>query len=63
MTTYRAYRVDRRRHIRSAEWIEAPNDSAAKSQAADLCEEGTPKIELWQAKRLVDEIDCDEDAA
>ena len=62
MATYRAYRVDSRRHIRSAEWLEAPNDEAAKDQAEELCEEGAPTIELWQAARLVDEIDCaDED--
>lgn len=62
MTTYRAYRLDARRHIQSGEWLEAPSDSAAKEQAADLCDEGTPLVELWQAARLVDEIECgDED--
>jgi len=62
MVTYRAYRIDSRRHIRSAEWLDAPNDAAAKDQAEELCEEGAPTIELWQAARLVDEIDCaDED--
>jgi len=61
MATYRAYRVDKRRHIRSAEWLDAPNDDAAKDQAEELCEEGAPTIELWQATRLVDEIDCEED--
>jgi hypothetical protein len=58
MTTYRAYRVDSRRHIMNAQWLEAPNDEAAKDQAEDLCEEGAPTIELWQSTRLVDEIDC-----
>jgi len=62
MATYRAYRVDNRRHIKSAEWLDAPSDAAAKDQAEELCEEGAPTIELWQAARLVDEIDCaDED--
>jgi hypothetical protein len=62
MTTYRAYRVDRRRHILNGQWLEAPNDAEAKEQAGELCEEGAPTIELWQAARLVDEIDCaDED--
>ena len=61
MTTYRAYRVDSRRHIKNAEWIEAPNDAAAKAEAEELCEEGAPVIELWQAARLVDEIECGED--
>jgi hypothetical protein len=61
MTTYRAYRVDERRHIRSAEWLEAPNDAAALEQAGELCEQGLPTIEVWQATRLVDEIECDDD--
>ena len=61
MSTYRAYRVDARRHIKSAEWIEAPADDAAKAEAAELCEEGAPTIELWQSTRLVDEIDCEDD--
>lgn len=61
MATYRAYRVDSRRHIKSAQWLEAPNDAAAKDQAEELCEEGAPTIELWQSTRLVDEIDCDDE--
>lgn len=62
MTTYRAYRVDRRRHIQAAAWIEAPNDDAARVEAKDeLCSDGAPAVELWQATRLVDEIDCKDD--
>jgi hypothetical protein len=61
MTTYRAYRLDRRYRIKSGEWIEAPNDAQAQAQAVELCEEGAPTVELWQAARLVDEIDCEED--
>jgi hypothetical protein len=60
MTTYRAYRVDKRRHILDATWIEAPDDAQARREAADLCEEGAPAVELWQAARLVKEIDCEE---
>ena len=59
MTTYRAYRIDDHRRIKSGQWLEARDDADAKDQAEDLCEEGTPTIELWQAKRLVEEIDCD----
>ena len=62
MPTYRAYRIDRYRHIRNAEWIEAPNDDVATAKAEDLCEEGVPTIELWQATRLVDEIDCEDNS-
>jgi len=60
MTTYRAYRVDRRNHIVNGEWLEASDDAEAKDQAEELCGEGVPTIELWQAARLVDEIDCED---
>jgi hypothetical protein len=61
MATYRAYRIDSRRHIQSAEWIDAPSDAAAAGKAEELCEEGAPTIELWQSTRKVEEIDCDDD--
>jgi hypothetical protein len=61
MAHYRAYRLDRHRHIKSAEWIEAPTDEAAAAKAEDLCEEGAPTIEVWQAARLVDQVDCEDD--
>ena len=60
MTTYRAYRVDRRNRIVNGQWLEASNDAEAVDQAEDLCEEGVPTIELWQATRLVDEIECED---
>jgi len=60
MATYRAYRVDDQRRIKSAEWLEAPNDAAAAEQAEEMCEEGAPTIELWQSTRLVEEIDCED---
>ena len=59
MPSYRAYQVDARKRILSATWVEAANDEQAKEKAAaELCEEDIPHIELWQATRLVDEIDC-----
>jgi hypothetical protein len=63
MTTYRAYRLDSRRHILNGQWLEAPNDAAAVDQAGELCEEGAPTIEVWQATRLVDEVDCEDEAS
>jgi len=60
MPTYRAYRVDRSRHIRGAAWIQADDDQSARAEAEELCQEGAPTIELWQGARLVDDIDCDE---
>lgn len=62
MPTYRAYRLDERRRIITAQWIEASDDAAATSEAReDLCEDGTPAVELWNGTRLVDEIECDDD--
>ena len=64
MPTYRAYRVDHSRHIRAAAWIEAPDDSTAVIEAKDeLCDDSAPVVELWHGKRLVDEIECEDDAA
>ena len=62
MPIYRAYRVDKHRHIRSAEWVDAPTDAAAITEAETLCDPETPVVELWQSARKVEEIDC-EDAA
>jgi hypothetical protein len=62
MTSYRAYRVDAQRRILSASWVDAANDEEAKALAAEeLCDGEIPTVELWQATRLVDEIDCKDD--
>jgi hypothetical protein len=60
MPSYRAYRLDSRHHIRNAEWVEAENDAQALSMAEDLCDPETPTVELWQATRKIEEIDCEE---
>jgi hypothetical protein len=62
MSTYRAYRIDERRRIQSAEWLEAPDDASAKAQAGELCDQDSAKVELWQSTRLVEQIDCDDEA-
>jgi hypothetical protein len=62
MTTYRAYRIDRRNRIVNGQWLEASDDAEAKDQAEELCDEGAPTVELWQATRKVDEIDCEDEA-
>lgn len=62
MTIYRAFRVDRRREIKSGVWVRAQSDAEARTQAADLCEEGAPIVEVWRGDRLVDEVECDPDA-
>jgi hypothetical protein len=61
MPTYRAYHVDSHHRILDGQWLDAPDDAAAVDQAEDLCEEGAPSIEVWQAARLVEEIDCEDD--
>jgi hypothetical protein len=59
MHTYRAYRLDKRKHFRTGRWLDASSDQEAKRQAAQLCEDGTSGVELWKdSKRLV-EINCD----
>ena len=62
MTTYRAYKVDARKRILAAQWVEAADDREARAKAAeDLCEDGIPAVELWQSTRLVDEIVCEDE--
>jgi hypothetical protein len=61
MPTYRAYQLDDRHRIVNGQWLDAPNDAAAVGQAEELCEEGSPGIELWQSTRLVEEIECADD--
>ena len=60
MPTYRAYRLNPRRRIVSGDWLEAYNDRAAAEQAAELCDDATPAVELWQASRKVEEIECED---
>jgi len=62
MTAYRAYRLDSRHRIKSGDWLDATNDADAKAQAAELCDDSVTSIELWQAQRKVEEIECPPDA-
>jgi len=62
MPSYRAYRLDKRHRIVSGEWLNAANDTEAHEKAAELCEDGGgPAVELWEAARFVEEIDCPQD--
>lgn len=63
MPTYRAYRLDGRRRILTGGWLQAENDAEAIAHAADLCDERTDAIELWEASRLVKDVDCAPDDA
>lgn len=63
MPTYRAYRLNPRRRIVTGQWLNAESDAAAIAQAEKLCDEATDGVELWQAARLVTDLDCDDDDA
>lgn len=47
MQTYRAYLAGPNGTIIWAAWIEAPDLPTAERQAAALCNQGTPAVELW----------------
>jgi hypothetical protein len=61
MATYRAFRLDKHREIRTGVWVHAPNDAAAKAKAEELCEDGAPFVEVWRGHRLIDEVECKPD--
>lgn len=61
MSAYRAYRLDKRMRIINGEWLEASDDEAAAEEAAELCDDRSAKIEVWQATRKVGQVDCDDD--
>lgn len=52
MQNYRLYRLDGAGKITSAEWIEAPDDEAARSEARGRATSGS--FELWDKNRLVE---------
>lgn len=62
MPTYRAYRLDARRRILTGGWLQARDDADAIEQAEDLCSPETDTVELWEASRLVKDVDCGDDA-
>jgi hypothetical protein len=60
MPSYRIYQLNAANRIYSAKWIEAPDDASALVMAADHCELGVPRVEVWQGRRLVGRLDCPE---
>jgi hypothetical protein len=52
LPSYRLYRLDGAGKITNAEWLEAPNDDDARSDARVLAA-GT-SFELWENNRLVE---------
>jgi hypothetical protein len=59
MHTYRAYRLDKKKHFKSGCWIAASTDQEARRKAADLCEDGTSGVEVWKDSKRIDEVECD----
>jgi len=51
LQNYRLYRLDGAGRISEAEWVEAADDSEARSKAQAQCRSG--RFELWQRERLV----------
>lgn len=62
MPTYRAYRLDADREFKSGVWVNARNDADAVAQAEELCDPETPFIEVRRADRVIDEIECEDEA-
>jgi len=52
LPTYRLYRLDGAGRINAAEWVDAADDTEARSKA--LAQYPAGRFELWQHKRLVD---------
>ena len=55
---YRIYRLAPTGKITAGEWITAQGDEDARQRAHELCNEITPKVEIWQGGRLVATVDC-----
>ena len=58
MQTYRVYWLDKNGRIRRGDWLEAEDDADAHSKASHLCDDHTESIQVWQAARPVEEIEC-----
>ena len=59
MSSYRVYWLDHKNRITRGEWIEADDDDDAHRRAVELCQEGdADRIQVWQAARPVDDVDC-----
>jgi hypothetical protein len=59
---YRVYKLNLAGRIVSGHWIEAENDGQARVKAHEMCDNATPAVELWQGRRRVALLPCEEDA-
>jgi hypothetical protein len=56
MKIFRAYLQSDAGEITWAAWIEAADEAAASVRAREMCDQGTPRVELWTpAQRASDE--------
>jgi hypothetical protein len=60
---YRAYKLNSHGRIVSGEWIEAESEDRARMLAQAMCDEATPRIELWQGARQIAVLPCRDDEA
>ncbi len=60
MQSYRVYWLDRNGRIKRGDWLDAKDDADAHDKASHLCDDHTDSIQVWQATRPVDEIECRE---
>lgn len=59
MATYRAYVLNPAGKIAWGEWIEAADQAEAEAKAHEMCDQGSPTVELWQGRELLAELPCD----
>jgi hypothetical protein len=62
LQSYRLYRLDRLGKVKQGEWIEASDDAEAQRLAREFCGLEFPAIEVWQGRRLVATVHCDDPA-
>ena len=60
---YRVYKLNPAGRIVSGDWIEADSETQALAQAAALCCEGVPQVELWQGAKRLAVLPCSDDKA
>lgn len=59
MPTYRAYVLDPAGKITWGDWIEAADQREAEAKAKQMCDAGSPTVELWQGARRLAELECE----
>ncbi len=58
MPVFRAYLLDTAGKIVWGDWIECADLDEAKARAHELCDKGSPTVELWQGAKRVAKLPC-----